>query len=82
MKRVFLHFTLLLLLISNYCYSQTGGFGRTLRHTGNDYHDVSFFNENIVVMQRQEAGTIVKTTNGGNNWFLVNQCGGDNFTSV
>jgi photosystem II stability/assembly factor-like uncharacterized protein len=70
MKKIFLLLAYLL-LVSNLIFSQSGWFWQNPTPTGNDYECIRFYNENIGYAVGW-ANTIAKTTNGGNNWFLVN----------
>jgi len=61
------HLTLLLLLIANYCYSQSGWFWQNPLPTNSNLNDVCFINSNTAYAVGWH-GVIIKTTDGGASW--------------
>ncbi len=59
------------LIVTKLFYAQSGWVWQNPTPTGNDYERVRFYDENTGYAVGWH-GTIVKTTNGGENWTLVN----------
>ncbi len=66
---------LLLIFITNYCYTQSGWFWQNPLPQGNDLFSGQYINLNLMYAVG-DAGTFIKSTNGGLNWTITHSLGG------
>jgi photosystem II stability/assembly factor-like uncharacterized protein len=70
MKKILSFLFILSLSISNICFSQSGWFWQNPLPQGNRLNSIKFLDDSVAIAVG-DMGTVIKTTNGGLNWFTL-----------